>query len=184
MSVQQTTRITSIWGTFMLVTLIAAGFLQRWLHKHTVAWSGAAIALLGFLIIAASGLIGQSGVFYGGVVLLGLGTGLATTSNLSLMLDMTTPENAGLYVGAWGVANALSRLVGSLMGGVVRDLVAQAASSPVTGYVVVFFIMAGLLLISLLMLRLINVELFHAGEERSRGQVSLAEQAALMGEAQ
>ena len=70
---------------------------------------------------AVSGSLGSSAVFYGGVLLLGCGTGLATTANLSLMLDMTT-SRVGLYIGAWGIADALARLLGSVMGGVLRDV--------------------------------------------------------------
>ena len=37
------------------------------------------------------------------------------------MFDLTIPGMVGLYIGAWGFSNALSRLVGSVLGGVVRD---------------------------------------------------------------
>jgi len=183
MSVQQTTRITSLWGTFMLVTLVTAGFLQRWISKRSVARVGAVLALLGFLLITISGLTGQTGVFYAGVSLLGLGTGLATTSNLSLMLDMTTQGNAGLFVGAWGVANALSRLLGSLMAGGVRDLVSMSAHSPVVGYVVVFGAMALMMAASLMLLGSIDVNAFRSEAKAQLSGSSLVEQAALMSEA-
>jgi BCD family chlorophyll transporter-like MFS transporter len=136
-------------------------------------------ALLGFALIAASGILLNSSVFYSGVVLLGAGTGLATVSNLSLMLDMTTPDKVGLFIGAWGMANAFSRLIGSVLGGAVRDLVAQLTGQPVTSYVVVFGIMALVMLVSLVMLRSIDVKDFR---QQAEAGPSLVERAAIAGD--
>lgn len=177
LSVSATTRITSIWGGCMLLTLVLAGWLERKIDKRNVARIGAWLAIAGFVVIAGSGIIRNSGAFYGGVMLLGFGTGLSTVSNLSLMLDMTTTE-VGLYIGAWGVANAMARLLGTVMSGIVRDVIAQMSHNPVLGYVIVFFLQAGLLLISLVMLSRIDVQRF-----RSQTQMSAVERAELMNEA-
>jgi BCD family chlorophyll transporter-like MFS transporter len=181
MPVQATTRITSIWGLCVLAALIAAGFLQTSFGKRGVAYLGGIGALSGFILIAVSGMLRQSGVFYAGVVLLGTGTGLATVSNLSLMLDMTAVGNVGLFMGAWGVADALSRLAGSVMGGAVRDVITQFAANPVAGYVAVFGIEAAMLVASLMLLRWIDSRAFQRSVE---GTTTLAERAALMGEMQ
>ncbi|HLA97381.1 MAG TPA: BCD family MFS transporter, partial [Anaerolineales bacterium] len=179
MAVKDTTRITSIWGGCVLLALVIAGAFEGRVAKRLVASIGALVATLGFILIVASGLLLNQMVFYTGVVLLGSGTGLATVSNLSLMLDMTTPSKVGLFIGAWGMANAISRLIGSVLGGAVRDLVTQLSHSPIIGYIVVFGIEAGLLLISLLILRQIDVGAF---QQQSR-RLSLTEQAALSAEA-
>ena len=113
LTVTQTTRITSIWGTFVLIAILIAGALEGRVAKRTVAQAGNLGALAGFLVIVASGFVHSTSVFYTGVTLLGLGTGIATVSNLSLMFDLTVPGEVGLYIGAWGVSNALSRLAGS-----------------------------------------------------------------------
>jgi BCD family chlorophyll transporter-like MFS transporter len=93
--------------------------------------------------------------------MLGLGTGLATVSNLSLMLDMTTSQ-VGLFIGAWGMADALARLIGTVLGGVLRDVVAQLSGSSIAGYVSVFVVEALLLVASLVMLRRIDVQRFRS----------------------
>jgi BCD family chlorophyll transporter-like MFS transporter len=173
--VSMTTRITSIWGGCVLVTLLVAGWLERRMDKRTVARIGAGMGAAGFGLIAVSGLLHMSSVFFAGVVLLGLGTGLSTVSNLSLMLDMTTAR-VGLYIGAWGLADALARLVGTVMSGVVRDVVAHLSSS-LWGYLTVFTIQAGLLIVSLIMLRRIDVQDF-----RQQSQLSTSDRAALMNE--
>jgi BCD family chlorophyll transporter-like MFS transporter len=178
LTVETTTRITSIWGACMLAALTLANLLEKRLGKRRVAVMGAWTAFSGFVLIAASGPLGALSGFYLGVVLLGIGTGLATTSNLSLMLDMTT-ERVGLFIGAWGVANALSRLLGTVLGGAVRDLATAISADQVAGYVVVFIIEALLLVFSLLLLRRIDVRRF---QEQSR-KVGVSEQAALLNEA-
>jgi MFS transporter, BCD family, chlorophyll transporter len=160
MSVRATTRITSIWGGFTLLALLVAGFLERRVAKRKVAFWGGWVALAGFVLIAFSGLLVNQVVFYTGVVLLGLGTGLSTVSNLSLMLDMTAPGKVGLFIGAWGMANAISRLAGSIVGGAMRDILSQILQSPVTAYVIVFGFLAALLLASLVLLNRIDVSAF------------------------
>jgi BCD family chlorophyll transporter-like MFS transporter len=178
MSVRETTRITSIWGVCVLASLLVAGALENRKPKKTVAKWGAWGAMVGFLLIAGSGFMLNQGIFYTGVILLGIGTGLSTVANLSLMLDMTTAESVGLFIGAWGMANAMSRLIGSVLGGVVRDMVSQIVQNAITGYVVVFIIEAIMIVVSLIMLRSIDVSAFRSQVD----QPSLVERAAVASE--
>ena len=179
MSVTETTRITAIWGVFVLITLLLTGWLETRLDKRSLAaWGGWAV-LIGFLMITLSGILLQSGVFYAGLVMLGLGTGVSTVSNLSLMLDMTIDGQVGLFIGAWGMANAISRLIGSILGGAVRDVVRQITSDPVLGYIMVFGLMGIMVLITLIMLRQIDVNAFRKQAE----DISVVERAALAGDA-
>lgn len=185
MSVKETTRITSIWGTCVLVALLVAGAMESRVGKRSVAKMGAWSALAGFTLVVASGLAAVSlpsgglGVFYLGLVLLGIGTGLSTVSNLSLMLDMTTPESVGLFIGAWGMANALSRLVGTILGAAVRDVISQLIQNALAGYLLVFAIEAAMLVLSLILLRRIDVRAFQRGAAGS----GIIERAAMAGEA-
>jgi BCD family chlorophyll transporter-like MFS transporter len=178
MTVTQTTRITSLWGTFVLLAILIAGFLEGRVSKRLVAQLGNSGALLGFIIIVVSGILKSQSVFYAGVTLLGIGTGLSTVANLSLMFDLTVPGMVGLYIGAWGFSNALSRLVGSILGGVVRDVVTQASNNPLSGYLVVFSIEAVMLLIAAVMLYRIDVNAFKKRVE----EPSFAEKVALAAE--
>jgi BCD family chlorophyll transporter-like MFS transporter len=165
MTVTQTTRITSIWGTFVLIAIIIAGILEGRAAKRMIAQAGNLGALAGFVTILVSGLTRNTSVFYVGVTLLGLGTGLSTVANLSLMFDFTTPANVGLYIGAWGVANAMSRLAGSVLGGALRDGVTQITGAALSGYLVVFGIEALMLFIAALMLTRIDVSAFRRRAE-------------------
>lgn len=177
LSVRDTTRITSAWGSCVLLALGVAGALEKRIPKFSVAMWGGGTALAGFITIAASGLLESLLVFYSGVILLGIGTGLATVSNLSLMLDMTTTGSVGLYIGAWGMANAFSRLIGSILGGALRDAVTQLVRNPVAGYLTVFVVEALLLLVSLWLLKRIDVSAFR---RQAHQQMNVLERAALV----
>jgi BCD family chlorophyll transporter-like MFS transporter len=161
LTVKETTSITSIWGVAVLLALVAGGALEGRMARRVVAQIGNVGALIGFLAILLSGFTASLITFYAGIVLLGLGTGLSTVSNLALMFDLTAPGQAGLFIGAWGMSNALSRLSGSILGGVVRDAATQITQNAVLAYVIVFGIEAVLLFGAILMLQRLDVSAFH-----------------------
>jgi BCD family chlorophyll transporter-like MFS transporter len=160
MTLEQTSRIVSITNSFTLLAFILAGFLDGRVKKKYTAQTGNLGALIGFLIIVVSGAVASPAYFYLGITLLGLGTGLSTIANLSLMFDLTVPEKVGLYIGAWGFSNGLSRLVGLLMAGVVADLATQLTGNALSGYLVVFSLEAAMLFIAAVMLYRIDVTAF------------------------
>ena len=186
MTVTETTRITSLWGTFVLVAIVIAGLLERRVSKRIVAQAGNLGALAGFVVILLSGFFQSLSIFYAGVTLLGIGTGLSTVANLSLMFDLTVAGNVGLYIGAWGFSNALSRLTGSLLGGIVRDGVTQVAGvvlsgskyQALSGYMVVFGIEALMLGAAAVLLARIDVSAF----KQKAVEPSFAEKVALAAE--
>jgi len=166
MSVRESTGITSVWGTFTLATLVLAGALGSRVNKRLVIAAGSLGAVAAYIGIIFSGLAASPGLFYAGVAVLGLATGLATVSNLSLMLDMTAAGRVGLFMGAWGMADAIARLAGNVVGGVVRDVVTRFSGSSVLGYATVFGVMAFMLVLSLGLLPRINVAIFQREAEK------------------
>ena len=95
------------------------------------------------------------------------------------MLDMTTVGNVGMFIGAWGMANAISRLLGNMLSGIVRDTVTIITHNAVLGYSIVFFIEIIMLLSSLYILRHVNIDLF---KKQSEENLSFVERAAIAGE--
>jgi BCD family chlorophyll transporter-like MFS transporter len=69
----------------------------------------------------------------------------------------------------------MSRLAGSLLGGIVRDGVTQATGVPLSGYMVVFVIEATMLATAALMLARIDVSAF----KRRAAEPTFAEKVAL-----
>lgn len=175
--VEVTTRYTSIWGVALLVALLLTGPLVRRIGKQRAAASGAVLVVAGLALIALSGALGMPAVFVPSLVLFGFGSGVSTAANLALMLDMTVPGQVGVFVGAWGVADALARLLGTLLSGVLRDVVLALAASRPAAYAAVFGLQALAMLAALALLPRISVARF-----RDEAAPNAAEIVALVGE--
>jgi BCD family chlorophyll transporter-like MFS transporter len=160
MSISETSRIVSYSQGLTLVAFFVAGFMEGRVDKKKIAQMGNVFAILGFLLIMASGIARSVSIFYPGIMMLGFGTGIATVANLSLMYNLTAREEVGLYIGAWGFSNGLSRLVGLLMAGVVADLVTRVTGDELSGYLLVFGIEALMMFIAAIMLYRIDVQAF------------------------
>lgn len=165
MTIEETSRLVSISGVFTLLAFLVTGVLEGRVAKKTLAQVGNLGALTGFVLIVASGLAHSLPLFYAGLTLLGFGTGVSTVANLSLMFDLTVEGKVGLYVGAWGFSNGLSRLTGILLAGVVADGLTQATGQAMTGYLAVFGIEALMLAAAALMLSRIDVHAFRQQAE-------------------
>ena len=176
MTIEETSRLVSISGVFTLLAFLVTGVLEGRVAKKTLAQVGNLGALTGFVLIVASGLAHSLPLFYAGLTLLGFGTGVSTVANLSLMFDLTVEGKVGLYVGAWGFSNGLSRLTGILLAGVVADGLTQATGQAMTGYLAVFGIEALMLAAAALMLSRIDVHAFRqqAGEPAFVEKIALA----------
>ena len=175
MPVAVTSRLTSIWGAGLFITLLGGLLLiKRW-GKRTGANLGAYVTAVAFALIIATGLLGQSGLFMGAVFLLGLGGGLMTVSNLSFMLDMTVPQAAGLFIGAWSVANFAGQAVGNVISGMLWDIFSGLTGNPLAGYAAVFSLEIAGLLLAVWLFRSISVESFRRqAEVRLHTVLSLA----------
>jgi len=75
-------------------------------------------------------------------------------------LDLTAAETAGTFIGAWGLAQALSRGLATVLGGVVLNVGKMLFSSPLGAYGLVFCLQAMGLLGCVLVLRGLNVKEF------------------------
>ena len=170
MPVSRTTRLTAIWGSCFLASMILGSQLERRVAKKKIAFSGNTAALFALLILVAAGFLQTSWVFYLGTILLGLGSGISTVANLSLMLDMTLPGSEGLFIGMWGMASAVARVAGSTSGGILRDVLDKG--NPITGYAAAFGLLAALLAVSLILLGKIDVPNFRV---RARSSILSSE---------
>lgn len=152
MSLEETARLRSIYGVCFLVALAVAALLERFYSRRRVGQASALAGMLAFVLLALSSLWASIPLFYTGLVVLGLAIGVATVSNHAFMLDMTTPRDVGLFIGAWGLAVSLARLLGGLINGLVRDAVGGATADPALGFAAVFAIQLVLLSASLAVL--------------------------------
>lgn len=177
MSVASTSRLTALWGVGFFITLIGGLAVMRRIGKKSAANLGALVTALAFAAIILTGVLRLPGGFMGAVLLLGLGGGLMTVSNLSFMLDMTVPQAAGLYIGAWSVANFAGRAIGTLSSGALRDAAHLLTGNALAGYITVFALEIVGLLLAIWLFRRISVEEF-----RRDAEVRLADLLALVGD--
>jgi len=122
MSVAQTTRLTALWGSGTMLTLVASGvwLIKRWGYMATLR-AGLAISVVVFGGIVAAGWIGSVPLFMALVFALGLGAGLAMAGLLTAVIEFTTTLRAGLLMGVWGMAAEFGQALGGLLGGIVVD---------------------------------------------------------------
>jgi BCD family chlorophyll transporter-like MFS transporter len=162
--VGRTTEYTGIWGSALLVALLLASPLARRVGKVRAAAIGGLVAGTGLLLVALSGVMRVRELLLAALVIFGFGSGLSTAANLALLLSMTIAGRVGAFIGAWGMADALARLCGTLLSGVVRDGVTALSGDRAAGYITVFLIEALALGASLALLRRVSVARFRAGE--------------------
>lgn len=177
MTVSETTRIEAIWGIGVFITLLGGLLLVRRFGKRANAYAGAIMTIIAFGLVIAAGVVRDPTFFHVSVFLLGLGSGLMTVSNLSFMLDMTIPQSVGLYIGAWGVANFVAQSMGTVAGALMRDIAYSLTGNVALGYMTVFALEIGGLIVALMLFRTISVENFHR-----EAQVELVDVLALAGD--
>jgi BCD family chlorophyll transporter-like MFS transporter len=139
MSVGETTRLTQQWGMGVLVAMLASGiFLIKWLGYIRLLRIGLIASALVFVGVILAGALDNFIPFSMLVLFMGLSTGMAAAGMLAGLITFTTPARAGLLLGVWGVANALGRAIGSLMGGGVVETLLGVTGDAFIAYAGVF----------------------------------------------
>jgi BCD family chlorophyll transporter-like MFS transporter len=153
MSVAATTRLTAWWGVAMLTAIALAGWLL-WRGRSPVMpiFLGCASGILGFLIISYASDAALVGPFRAGVWLIGMGRGMFIVGSLALIMTITDQGHAGLFLGLWGVSQALAQGFGTIGGGLARDIAQHFTGSVVIGYTSVYATSLLGLLVALLLL--------------------------------
>jgi len=169
MTVSETTQLTAFWGIGVLTAMLLSGtFLLRVTGHLRLLRIGLVSTLLVFLGVIATGATGNSGLFRGLVVVMGLGTGLAGAGMLGGIATFTTAIRAGLLMGVWGMAALLGKALGGILGGAVVDTMLLIPGSTVfLAYATVFFLEGMMLLIALLISFRLRVEASRASAEAS-----------------
>lgn len=139
MSVGETARLNMYWGTGTLLALMLGGlWLVNRFGRKPVTAVGLVIVAVVFAGISLAGIGGQRAVFVGLVFFLGFGSGIVASGTLTMMVDFTTPERAGLLMGAWTIAHQMAQVVGTLVGGILVDGVLSASGSHLAAFSTVF----------------------------------------------
>lgn len=160
MEVGETTRLTAFWGIGVLVSLLLSGlFLIKFVGYMRLMRTGIIASIVVFAGVITIGFAGQPGAFKGLVFVMGLGTGLAGAGMLSGVVTFTTAIRAGLLMGVWGMANLIGKAAGSLMGGIVVDVVLRFTSgNAFAAYATVFGLEIVMLTIALVLTTKLRIE--------------------------
>ncbi|MCS6942581.1 MAG: BCD family MFS transporter [Geminocystis sp.] len=172
MPLGETTLLNSFWGTGILVGYSTTGFLViPRLGKTKTTRLGCILVALCFLLIILAGLTKNPSLLKGAMFLFGICAGITTIGSISLMLDLTLAETAGTFVGAWGLAQSLSRGVAIVLGGWILDLGRLLFDNLWLAYSSVFFCEALCIMASLFLLNQVNIKEFYETTRKATAMV-------------
>jgi BCD family chlorophyll transporter-like MFS transporter len=172
MSIGETTLLNSYWGMGILLGYGITGFkIIPKIGKKAAARLGCFLVAICFILIILAGFTQQQTVLKLTLILFGFATGVTTISSISLMLDLTAAETAGTFIGTWGLAQSLSRALATFSGGIVLDLGKSWFTAPVLGYGLVFGIQAIGMIISVFILKYVDVKEFQNNTREAIAQV-------------
>ncbi len=174
MPIAATAQLNAFWGVGTLVGLLVAGlWVVPRLGKMATARLGCQLIALSLLLLLLAGLTARIPFLQAVMVLFGLAAGIGTNSALCLMLDLTLPQAAGTFVGVWGLAQALSRAIGKLLGGGLYDIGRSLplGDGPYGPFALVLGVELLVALAALLLLGYVNVRQFREDTSRSLSQV-------------
>lgn len=153
MSVAATTRLTVLWGLTMIVGVALAGWLL-WRKRPPVLLIGigCALGLLGFGVISFASDAALTGLFHVGVGLISMGRGLFLVGSVILVMSLTDISHAGLFLGIWGIVQAMGQGIGTIGGGLLRDIAQHVAGDVALGYTTVYTTSLALLAVVIFLL--------------------------------
>ena len=163
MPIAATTQLNAFWGIGTLLGLLVAGlWIVPRLGKLPTARLGCQLIVASLVLLLLCGLQPSVPALKLVLLLFGLAAGIATNSALCLMLDLTLPQATGTFVGVWGLAQALSRAMGKLLGGGLYDLgrLLHLGAGPYPPFALVLGLEALVGLAALLVLERVNVRQF------------------------
>ncbi|WP_310426401.1 BCD family MFS transporter [Chamaesiphon sp. VAR_48_metabat_135_sub] len=159
--VGKTAALNAFWGTGTLMGLSTAGF---WfipkMGKQKTARLGCMLVAASMLWVIVAGFTHNPVFLQLALLLFGICSGLVTTGAITLMLDLTVPETAGTFIGAWGLSQALAKGLATVFGGAALDIGKTIFSNVVLAYGFVFSLQALAMIIAVKLLDRVNVREF------------------------
>lgn len=158
-----TARFNAYLGTGVILGMLLGGtvLIPRF-GKHRITALGCWLMATAFLGLAGAGLGGPSLARWLSlaITVLGFGSGVFTVGGVSLMTDLTTAQQSGLFAGAWTLARNLATGLASLTGGALVHNFSLLGATVGQAYALVFALEALGSVVSLLFLARVGVEAF------------------------
>ncbi len=149
-----TGRLILVVGLFTLASVVPSGLLSDRLgHKRLVAISGVLAAVGTFLLMSTIFSPNLTLIYIAGSIL-GIATGLFTTTNWAMGTDLAPKAEAGRYLGISNLAGAGAGMIGAGIGGPMADYLDRFL--PGLGYFIVFGCYGVLFIFSIISLKKIR----------------------------
>lgn len=156
-----TTLLLGVVALFLLPSALIGGRLADKVGKKRLVVYAGIITAVGAFLMVLSGFLANTGIWnlpqgaYVAMVMvsgciIGAGTGTFMATNWALGTDLVPPAEAGKFLGISNLAGAGAGIVGAGIGGPMADFF--NGLMPGLGYLVIFFIYAVLLLLSVFVL--------------------------------
>jgi MFS transporter, BCD family, chlorophyll transporter len=159
--VGKTAALNAFWGGGTLIGLSVAGFwFIPQLGKQKTARLGCMFVAASMIWVIVSGFTHNPIFLQLALLLFGICSGLVTTGAITLMLDLTVPETAGTFIGAWGLSQALAKGLATVFGGIALDLGKLIFANVVLAYGFVFSLQALAMIVAVKLLDRVNVREF------------------------
>ncbi len=173
LSASETTRFNAYMGVGVVSGMLLGGMrLIPKRGKRPVTAFGIILMVLSFSALAAAALFGSARSLPLIILILGLGAGFFTVGGVALMMDMTSREYTGLFVGAWTLLQALAKGPTAIAGGAIQSALVALGGSPAQAYAGVFILEAVGLVLGLVFLGQVAVESFR-GDVESFGSLAV-----------
>ena len=160
LSVGATTQLTAITALGALVAFaLSAHWLGSGRNPHSISALGILVGIVAFSAVIFSEPLGSPTLFRIGAALIGFGGGMFSVGTLTAAMGLEAGGLHGLALGAWGAVQATCAGVAVALGGGIRDMVSNLATSgglgealatPAIGYSFVYHLEIALLFATLL----------------------------------
>jgi MFS transporter, BCD family, chlorophyll transporter len=162
LSAGETALLNVPYGVGTVIGILIAGFgIAPKIGKRQTVKLGCQAVAIALITIIFAGMTGNPNTLKVCLLLFGLASGVTTTGAITLMLDLTAAETAGTFIGAWGLAQALSRGCSTIFGGGLLDIGSLMFNGrSVVAYGLVFAVQAACMGVAIRLLGRVNVQEF------------------------
>jgi BCD family chlorophyll transporter-like MFS transporter len=159
----ETTRFNAYWGSGVVLAMVGTIIYTRSRRPDqqiaTTAW-GLALTGTPLLLLSAAAAFEKLPMVMPTLIAFGFGFGVFTVGGVSLLMAMSSDEQAGVYLALWSVIQLVSRGVGIAAGGLLRDVGLAISGRFNTAYATVFFVEALGLWLCIWLLRRVDIRSF------------------------
>jgi len=170
MGIKETTRFQPIWGGGILLGMAIGGVLGSLfkIARKTLVLIGCSGAAAGFVFLGGVAFFEVQSLLTATLFIMGFFTGVFNVGALALMMEMTVEGATGMYMGLWGVAQAMGMALSSLSSGAIHTaFIGSGLLAPKTVYLGMFVLEAVGLMVAAMLLYPISLKAFAASASRT-----------------